>query len=62
MYVPTAPKKSEKNGFTINLGPAPQRGNLFSIADQIGMAAAADKRQERRKMKEKRKQRKWRPE
>jgi hypothetical protein len=60
MHATTAPKSRER-GFTINLGPAPQRGNLFSIADQIGMAAAADKRQERRKMKQKRKARNWRP-
>jgi hypothetical protein len=61
MHQTTAIRRNDK-GFTIKLGPAPERGNLFRIEDQIGMAAAADKRRERRRIKAARKARRWKAE
>lgn len=58
MHVTTAPRK-ESN--CITLAPAKERANFLPVAVQIQLAAVSDKRQERRKMKERRKQRKWRP-
>jgi len=57
MHATTATRKGRD--LKIKLGPAYVPGNLFRIADQIGMAAAADKRQERRKIKANRKARQW---
>lgn len=58
MHTPTERKRPLTEGFTLSI-PAPNRGNLFSIGQQIAQAAMADKRMARRKMKAKRKQRQW---
>jgi hypothetical protein len=58
MHTVTAPRR---DNMTLVI-PAPKApGNLFRIADQVAMAKAADKRGKRRKMKEARKARSWRP-
>ena len=58
MHNTTQPRKNGK-GFKIKLGPAPQRGNIFPIAMPIDMAAMADKRKQRREMKDRNRARKW---
>jgi len=62
MHNTTEPRKRlSRDGFTITIATV-QPGNLFPIGVQIAQAAMADKRGNRRKVKQARKQRQWKGE